>query len=329
MNRTLGLAIVALLAGCGQTSLDAGADSPRGPLPVDERSPIILSNDGPRDNWQGEYAMVLASAGQITLAGFIVNASSIYPSLDMNVQGWQAMIDAARASGMRNIPDLTASAGTALGRPVDGNIESTVPNRSAGAALIVEAAHRLSRPRHPLVVATGGRLTEIADAYLVDRTVADLVVVVASLGHPSADGQSALMNDPNGDLDTWADEIVARRFRYIQINAYYAQRGDVPDTRVAELPSNAFGTWMTSKLGEILELHEAADQNSIIASGLPSFALDIKRVDGTNPMPSATGDGPTLGAAGDGNGWLVTRGDNAAATARFWEALKSPATYGK
>jgi len=193
MTRTLGSTIaVALIAGCGQTNLDAGSDSPHGPLPVDERSPMILSNDGARDNWQGEYAMVLASAGQITLAGIIVNASAFYPSLDTNLLGWQAMVDAARASGMRNIPDPTPSAGPSLARPADGNLDSTLPIRSAGAQLIVETAHRLSRPHHPLVIATGGRLTELADAYLVDRTVTDLVVVVASLGHPSPDGQSAV-----------------------------------------------------------------------------------------------------------------------------------------
>ncbi len=121
---------------------------------------------------------------------------------------------------------------------------------------------------------------------------------------------------------------MAQRFRYVQVNAYYAQRGDVPQARVVELPTNPFGMWMTSKIGEILELHEAADQNSIVALALPRFSLDVKRVDGTDPTPSTSGE-PTLVPAGDGRGWLVTRGDNAAATARFWDALKNPTTYGK
>jgi hypothetical protein len=40
--------------------LDAGGDKPRGQLPVDDRNPIILCNDGSSDNWAGEYAMLFA-----------------------------------------------------------------------------------------------------------------------------------------------------------------------------------------------------------------------------------------------------------------------------
>ena len=52
--------------------------------------------------------------------------------------------------------------------PRGGNIDSTEANRSEGARLIVDTAHRLSQPLRPIVVATGGRLTDIADAYLMD-----------------------------------------------------------------------------------------------------------------------------------------------------------------
>ncbi|HXK18469.1 MAG TPA: hypothetical protein VNG33_11735, partial [Polyangiaceae bacterium] len=49
---------VAGLFGCG-ANLDAGTDTPHGALPVDERSAIVVVNDGARDNWQGEYAVLL------------------------------------------------------------------------------------------------------------------------------------------------------------------------------------------------------------------------------------------------------------------------------
>ena len=177
-----------LLASCGGVTLDAGSDHPHGRLPVDERNPVIVSNDGARDNWHGEFAMALASSGHLKLAGIIVNSSRVYPSLESNVKDWRDMVKAAKGSGMSGIPDPTASVSIPLKRPVDGNIDSTEANRSEGARLIVDTAHRLSQPLRPIVVATGGRLTDIADAYLMDPTVADQVVVVASLGEPSGDG---------------------------------------------------------------------------------------------------------------------------------------------
>jgi hypothetical protein len=318
-------AALASLAACGNVALDAGSDHPRGPLPVDGRNPLIVSNDGARDNWQGELAMTLASAGQLQLAGIVVDASSNYPSLPDNLSAWQAMATAARASGMRGIPDPIGSAGAPLSRPANGDIDATPPDGSDGARFIVETSARLARPVRPVVVATGGRLTDVADAYLLDHTVADRVIVVASAGETS--GQTISTGWPNGDLDPWATTIVVTKFRYVQVNTYYAQRDDVPTARAADLPANPFGAWMTSKIGDIMALNEAADQDSVIASVLPSFPIDVLRASATDVTPP-TAQAPTLEAGVPGRVWSVTRGDNAGATARFWQALRDPATFG-
>jgi hypothetical protein len=37
---------------------------------------ILLANDGPTDNWQAEYALLLAKANHRPLAGIIVGASA-------------------------------------------------------------------------------------------------------------------------------------------------------------------------------------------------------------------------------------------------------------
>lgn len=318
---------IALISACGGVNLDAGSDHPHGRLPVDERNPIIVSNDGARDNWHGEFSMALASGGHLNLAGIIVNSSPVYPSIESNVQDWRDMVKAAKDSGMRNIPDPIASIGLPLKRPADGNIDATEPNRSEGARLIVEIAHRLSQPLRPIVVATGGKLTDIADAYLIDPSIADEVVVVASLGQPSSDGRTATMGNPNGNIDPWADEIVSRKLRYVQVNTFYAQKDDVPPTRAQDLPANAFGAWMSAKMADILDLDSAADQNSVIAAALPTFAIDIQPVSEAGTAPPDDGQFPALGPSATGRGWLVTRGDNAGATARFWQALKDPATF--
>jgi hypothetical protein len=90
---------------------------PHGRLPVDERNPIILANDGVSDNWSGEFAVLLANSGGPALAGIIVTSSWFWPDLNANANGWTRFVTAARSSGLRNIPDNTASAGLPLVRP--------------------------------------------------------------------------------------------------------------------------------------------------------------------------------------------------------------------
>jgi hypothetical protein len=320
---------LSVLVGCGGRTLDAGSDHPQGPLPVDERNPIILSNDGPYDNWDGEYAMALASLGKINLAAIIVNSSPVRPNIDDNVQGWRHMVQAARSSGMRNIPDPTASVDESpLVEPADGGIDSTQPEHTEGGRLIVQIANALSQPLRPIVVATGAGLTEIADAYLLDPSVADKIVVVSSLGQVAADGSSGSMGAPNGYFDPWADEIVVRNFRYVQVDAYYAQQNDIPADMLAELPDNPFRAWIAAKMSQILPLppNDACDQNSVIAAAFPDFTLDFVRMS-SSATPPPSGGTPTLTANDAGNCWVVIQGDNASASARFWQALTNPATY--
>ncbi|HTA91954.1 MAG TPA: hypothetical protein VK745_20380, partial [Polyangiaceae bacterium] len=178
----LGAVTLALTVGCGSAELDAGFDRPDDPLPVDAHNPLIISNDGARDNWQGELAAALASSGQLQLLGIVVNASAIYPSLSDNLSAWNALVNAARASGMGDIPDPLASDSAPLTRPSSGAIDDTTPTTSAGAAFIIDASAHFSQPLLPVVVATGGRLTDLADAYLLDHSVTARVTVVASAG---------------------------------------------------------------------------------------------------------------------------------------------------
>jgi hypothetical protein len=312
---------------CSSGVLDAGSDSPHGLLPVDERNPVILSNDSPGDNWQGLYAVLFANSGGPALAGIIINESLYWPDLDGNSAGWRNLVTAARASGLRNIPDPIASVGRPLVRPSDGNLDATVANRSEGARLIVEASTRLSLPYRPLVVVTGGRLTDVADAYLIDKSVVDRVVVVASLGSTSTTGGT--MGAPNGELDPWADWIVAQRFRFVQVSAYYDQTGDVLSSQLPSLPQNPLGRLIASQQPNIRNLATAADQVSILAVALPEFVVAVQRV---SQDPAASFDattGPALLPDVNGPAWLVTSSDGALATARLWQLLLDPKTFGK
>jgi hypothetical protein len=321
-----GSASAALEAGCTET-LDAGYNRPNGLLPVDQRNPIILLNDGAYDNWFGEYGVLLANGGGSPLAAIIVNQDSDWPDIQTNVTGYRDLVAAARASGLTNLPDPISSIGAPLVRPASGEIVDTQPNRSEGALLIVSTSKSLGFPYRPLVIATGGLLTDVADAYLVDPTVTQRVVVVSSLGSTSSTGGD--MGAPNGQGDPWADFIVASRFQYVQVSAWYDQLTDVPSSSLSELPNNALGAWISSKQPNLWQWSPASDQVSVLAVGLPTFATAVERVTAPASFDAGqTGDagataGPNLVTDQTGPTWLVTGCDGTAATTLFWNALRS------
>jgi len=320
------LALLLALVGCNE-QLDAGSNRLHGLLPVDERSPVIITNDGAYDNWGGEYAVLLANGGGAPLAGIIVSASPAWPDIDTNIIGWRRLVKAARQSGLHGIPNPTTSINARLVMPTSGKVEDTQPNGSEGAWQIVNLSAQLALPYRPVVVATGGSLTDVADAYLLDPSVVDRVVVVSSLGALTAPG--AAMGVPNGEMDTWADLIVATRFRYVQVSAFYDELADVPDSRLSELPANALGDWMRAKQPKILQMAVASDQVSLLAASLPGFATAVQSVS-VGPTPTSSSNaGPELTLAASGSDLLVTGSAGALASARLWELLLTPSTFSK
>ncbi|HEY3494004.1 MAG TPA: hypothetical protein VGK73_04930 [Polyangiaceae bacterium] len=322
--RAAGLAL--LLSACDGQTLDAGSDVSNGLLPIDQRNPIILSNDG-TGNWYGLYAILFSNAGGPDLAGITINASSYATDLSLNVAAWQELVDAARASGLDAIPDPVASTGAPLVRPADGDIEATVPNASEGARLIVDVSSRTSAPDRPVAVVTGGRLTDVADAYLLDPGVSERIVVVAALGSSTA--SRAVMSAPNGELDPWADWIVAQRLRYVQVSAFYDPTIDLPAAELARLPQNPLVDLVVAEQPNIADVPSRADQVSVLAAALPEFVTAVERV---APDPDAVFDasaGPTLVPGGAARHWLVTRIDPAVAGTRLRRMLADPKTYGE
>src|SRR3954447_21091496 len=108
--RAVAITLALVTAGCMET-LDAGSTGPHGRLPVDERNPVVLLNDGADDNWQGEYAVLLANSGGPEVAGIVVNTSPNWQDIGPNIAGWRGLVAAARASGLRGVPYPTASIG--------------------------------------------------------------------------------------------------------------------------------------------------------------------------------------------------------------------------
>ncbi|HVY32223.1 MAG TPA: hypothetical protein VHB79_37055 [Polyangiaceae bacterium] len=319
LRRAALLLPLAMVQAACSGQLDAGYDVPHGALPVDERSAMVVVNDGARDNWQGEYAALLAATTPLRLVGIVVNATFEYPSLETNLAGYTDLIAAARDSGLQGLPDPVGSAAPALVKPESERIEDTKPNGSAGAKVIIDAAKRWGTVAHPLAIATGGALTDVADAWLLDPTLADRAVVVASLG--MSDGSGVRTSNPNGGRDEWATFIATSRLRFVQVSGYYDQLADFPDARRGELPQNAFGDWIAAKSPDILDLLQACDQVSVLAAALPWFAQDVTRlrIDDT--------DLTLLDADPEGPIWHVGRGDSDRAREQVWAALTNPNTF--
>jgi hypothetical protein len=312
-------------AACGGT-LDAGRDVPHGLLPVDERNPVIIDNDRAVDNWAGEYAVLLANSGGPRIVGIIASASPYWTNANANATDWGKLVAAARASGLKNIPDVTTSAGLPMVRPADGQVDSTTPNHADGAQLIVDLSRKLSTPSRPLVVICNVPLTNLADAYLIDHSVVDRVVVVAQLGELGS--PNTTMNGPNGDLDAWADWIVAQKYpRYVQVSAYYDQTGDVTSADLPRLPQNALGDWMRDKQPNVYTIPQASDQIAILAVALPAFVTAVQR---TSPDTSVAFDdtqGPPLQPDDTGPALVVTKIDATMAATRLWQMLGDPKTF--
>ncbi len=312
--------------GCAEKTLDAGFDVPHGLLPVDERNPILLSNDGV-GNWYGLDAVLSANSGGPALAGIAVNTSSYATDLDDNLAAWGELVTAARASGLTGIPEPVGSVGAPLVRPSDGDVDSTEPNDSAGARLIVEASSRLSLPYRPLVVVAGGRLTDGAHAYLLDHGVSDRVVVVAALGSGSSRGGS--MTAPNGELDPWADWIVTQHFRYVQVSAYYDSTLDLPAAELANLPKNPLSDYVAAELPNITDVPGQADQVAVLAVAWPKFVVGVQDVEQDPAASFVAMTGPELvPRESEGRAWLVTDIEPAAAGARLQQMLKGLKTSG-
>jgi len=236
------------------------------------------------------------------------------------------MVAAGRASGLRGLPDPVLSDGPPLVRPISGDIAATVPNAAAGARLIVDQSARVASLARPLAVIVGGRLTDVADAYLLDATVADRVVVVASLGSLSVTG--AVMGSPNGELDPWADWIVAQRFRYVQVSAFYDETTDISADRLTTLPQNRLVQLVADQLPGVSNVPAMSDQVSLLPIAVPSFVRSVERVSMSATAVFDPTIGPSLAPDPNGHVFLVTDIDANAAIVRLWQILQDQKTFG-
>jgi hypothetical protein len=97
---------------------------------------------------------------------------------------------------------------------------------------------------------------------------------------------------------------------------------------LAKLPADPLGAWIADKQPNVFKIATASDQVSVLAVGLPGFAVEVIR---TAPDLSGGFDsmrGLPLVPATDGNVWLVTQIAAPLAASHLWQWLLDPSTHG-
>lgn len=296
-----------------------------------KRVPVVLyDNDEVVDVYTDDYVMALAAAGDIRLAGLITSTSTAPFNRWVGEEDHQRMvrdrlnsIELARGIGWPHIPDHVSGSQVNLSRPRSGHVDDTRPIVSAGSLLVVEEA-RKATPEQPLVLVMGGPLTLAADAYLIDRSIADRLLVMW-LGGGIND-----MGGYNGWADPWAAYIVLTQLRLMQFPEGLA-RPFISKSRLrAELPASSLTEWMVLKKlsTSMVQLPGEHDEDGPPAIALVrhDYVQEVKRVSFSHwealGKDSEPREVPVLKDDPQGRAIVVTEADEDVATEEWWRALR-------
>jgi hypothetical protein len=306
---------------------------PKESLPYDRTHGVVYDKDEAINCYTDEYLMACASAGDLKLLAMITS-SSISPfnqwvtaeDYERMVEEREEMVHHALSSGFRNIPDPVRGTKGHIEMPASGTVSRTRAIGSEGAHCIVEAAQSAS-PHRPIVAVMCGPLTVLADAYLMDPSIADAVVVAwfgGSVNH---------MGDYNGIVDPWAAYIVLERFPMVQfpVKPRGRQFGDspvVPKERLLELPDTPLRKWMIDKRHPNGAPGACdADAPPAISVMHPEYVLRMRKVVFSHWQPVNGRSIPAFKRAVRSRTWVVEEADRDAATREWWRALKNPKAY--
>ena len=317
-------------------------------VPYDRTSPVIYDNDGAIESgFTDEYIMALASAGVIDLRGIISTGTNgeqppYTPRSEASlVLERQEVVGKARRSGLRNIPEVSPGPGVSMSsrRPASGRIEDTVPFGSKGSWLIVTEA-RKATPAKPLVVVMGGQGSAVADAYLLDNSIADKVVVAWLVGRRRSSNGILDAYEYNAYVDSWATYIAFERLRVVVYPVDDAQYvASTPKSRLFELPVTEIRQYMLENrwprgagtYSEISEDSHDWDVMGAIALTRSDFVISTKRMSFSHWEPDSWGGPyqvPVWQEDPNGRALVVWQANAAVATDEWWSRMKDPKAWG-
>jgi hypothetical protein len=295
-------------------------------LPYDNTNPVIYDNDFTNDyvDW---YLMALATAGDIKYIG-ISTSSSVAPynehvpanRLAADVAKRREIVRRGRNSGFRHVPDPIPGTKGNLIKPASGKIEDTRPIGSPGSRRIVEQAGKAT-PAKPLVVCVGGPLTVVADAYLLDNSIADKVVVAWLDNHNKG------MTGFNGWSDGWAAFIVLEKIRLVQFTVQSRPFPRVTKSRLRTLPDNEAREYMLALKTDVVAPEGDADGPPAISLMRPDYVKSARRVSFGGWTTRHGHEMPMFRDDPSGRAIVVTSVDRKVATEEWWRAMTNPVIW--
>jgi len=322
------LAMICCIAGIIPCTVHKAVGKPEIVLPYDNTNPVIYDNDWTNDyvDW---YLMALASVGDINYRG-ISTSSSVPPynrhmtaeGLALQVEKRREIVRRGRNSGFRNIPDPIPGTKGNLIKPASGRIEDTQPLDSPGSRRIIEEAGKAT-PAEPLVVCAGGPLTAVANAYLLDNSIADKVVVAWLDNHNKG------MTGFNGWSDGWAAFIVLERLRLVQFTVQSKPFAHVPKSRLHTLPDNEAREYMLASQPDVVSPEGDADGPPAISLMRPDYVQSAKRVSFGGWTTRDGHEMPLFKDDPNGRAIVITAVDQKVATEEWWRAMENPAAWGE
>jgi hypothetical protein len=288
-------------------------------LPLSKKCAVICDNDDHRDVYTDEYLMALSSIGEINLKSIITTYSpNEYQTF---VKGREMIMEVAKKSGLKNLPALFSGTNKKLICPESNRIEDTRSLEIDGSSFIVQQAKKAS-PKKPLVVIAGGQLTTIANAYLLDPSIAPNMVVMGVFGAQSI--------DYNAGLDAWAWAIILAKFRTVAIpigpsgnrGVVYMKPPKVPKERIlAELDQDIpFFKWMYEKEHPTnwLPAESDYDGHPAILITRPEYITQWKRFEFLGINDNGR---PVLNENPKGSIWQAEDASQQIATDEFWRVM--------
>lgn len=249
---------------------------------IDGSNPVLYDNDFGRNTWDNEILWALVSSGRLDLRGSLATLVQGPAQVAAEMSSWAYEIRLARLAGMRNIPDPILGASRRLSLPPSGRWQEISPESNPGIQVVIAEARKASAEK-PLVVVAGGELTTVANAVLLDPSIADKMVVFG------------VYNQGANAKDTLAAFVVARTCRFVAWGRDYFWSD--PGPAAAPLPGNWLG----------LQLKASRDSSTVPQLFFADFAALAFLADGRSwtTARSAQAVAPplkaTLGAAGPGD----------------------------
>ncbi|NQX02307.1 hypothetical protein HQ447_16735 [bacterium] len=297
--------------------------------------PVWHDNDDPRDVYTQEFLLALASSGSIELVG--TSTSTVITPFNPYVDpataaafgpGRVEIQDAAVASGLNVTSEVTPGVETGyFAVPPSGRVEDTAPLNSTVGTAIAAAANQYGTPERPLIVICGGAMTVVADAYLIDPTIAPKIVVYWLGGTRNG------FTEYNSAVDGWGNAVVAKYLRLtmfpIDIPSQEGASPVVPKTDLLTcLPASPMRDLMVAKDHPSNPL-----PGSIDADGLPAVYLMNPAVITGSQRKSFSGTKvidfggqahavPVLANDPNGNVTVVTAVDQALSSQIWWLAFE-------